>query len=425
MLININDYNRINSKLVILKQNSSYWYAQIKTPPELGIPNNRKRISTGFKIGTSDNYFNAVTFGKNLIDKQKYLKEEGIFLREIVPTVKSIALKTVEQIKNKKIKRGTHDDYIRILNSEIIEHLGEIHFNKLGTLDLKNYFKKIKNKSKTAITIRKTCFRKMFDYAADHKIINMGEIPNLKFLEVETSHKEETVIFRNNDFNIIEASHSSFVEASNNSIARENRELFKFYRAFLKMTGIRTGLETNIKWKDIYLSTSNGNKRIIIHISNGKMAAQNKTRDIAIDQEILNVLIELFKFQTRNKLNLTETKFNNHQQMFLLIKQLKIENHYIFQRNNRKLPNFIDCFNQLKDFLDNRLSSEKLTLYSYRHFFITESLLHEVDIYQLSKYVGNSVDIIEKTYSKVTSILASEYVKKNLNLDLGKFKVLG
>ena len=315
----------------------------------------------------------------------------------------------------------TYDDII--LNSEIIKHLGDIHFNKLGTLDIKNYFGKIKNKSKTAVTIRKTCFRKMFDYAADHKIINMGEIPNLKFLEVETSNKEETVIFRNNDFNIIEASHCSFVEASNNSIAKENRELFKFYREFLKLTGIRTGLETNIKWKDIYLNKTNGKDRIIIHISNGKMAAQNKTRDIAIDQEILNLLIELFKYQTRNKLNLTETKFNSHQQLFSLIKQLKIENYYIFQRKNRKLPNFIDCFNQLKEFLDNRLSSERLTLYSYRHYFITESLLHEVDIYQLSKYVGNSVDIIEKTYSKVTSILASEYVKKDLNLD--KFKVIG
>ncbi len=423
MLIKINDYNRINSKLVILKQNSSYWYAQIKTPHELGILNNRKRISTGFKIGTTDNYFNAVTFGKNLIDKQKYLKEEGIFLREIVPTVKSIALKTAEQIKNKKIKRQTHIDYIRILNTEIINHLGDIHFNKLGTLDIKNYFIKLKTKSKTSITIRKTCFRKMFDYAADHKIIKISDVPNFKFLEVESSDKEETVIFRNNDFEIINAANGSFVEASRNSITKENRQLFKYYRQFLKLTGIRTGLETNIKWKDIYYNKTNGNDRIIIHISNGKMSKQKKTRDIAIDQEILNVLIELFRFQTNKKLNLTESKFNTHQQMFALIKKLKIENHYIFQRKNKILPNFIDCFNQLKDFLDNRLSSEKLTLYSYRHFFITESLLHEVDIYQLSKYVGNSVDIIEKTYSKVTSILASEYVKKDLNLD--KFKVLG
>jgi hypothetical protein len=423
MLIKINAYNRINSKLVILKQNSSYWYAQIKTPPELGIPNNRKRISTGFKIGSTDNYFNAVTFGKNLIDKQKYLHEEGVFLREVVPSVKSVALKTIEQIKNKKIKRKTHREYIRILNSEIIDLLGDIQFNKLGTLDIKNYFKNIKIKSKTSITVRKTCFRKMFDYATDYKIIKISDVPNLKFLEVETSDKEETVIFRSNDFNIIETANNSFVEASKSLITKENRELFKFYREFLKLTGIRTGLETNIKWKDIYLNKTNGNDRIIIHICNGKMATQNKTRDIAIDQKILNVLIELLKYQTIDKLNLTELTINSHQQMFALIKQLKIENHYIFQRKNKKFPRFIDCFDQLKDFLDNRLSSEKLTLYSYRHFFITESLLHEVDIYQLSKYVGNSVNIIEKTYSKVTSILASEYVKKDLNLD--KFKVLG
>jgi len=423
MFLEIKDYNRINSNLVIMKQNSSYWYAQIKTPANLGISANRKRISTGFKIGTIDNFLNAVAFGKKILDKQNYLNEVGIPLPEITPTVKSVALKTIKKIEDQKVKRGTHKDYIRVIESEIIPKLGCIRFNQLGTLEIKAFFSNNSFKSKTSVTIRKTCFRKIFDYAADHKIIKIGDIPNFKFLEVETSDKEETVIFRNNDFNIINAANNSFIEASNNSISKENRELFKFYREFLKLTGIRTGLETNIKWKDIYLNQTNGKDRIIIHISNGKMAAQNKTRDIAIDQEILNLLIELFKYQAQNKLNLTETKFNSHQQLFSLIKQLKIENHYIFQRKNRKLPNFIDCFNQLKEFLDNRLSSEKLTLYSYRHFFITESLMHEVDIYQLSKYVGNSVNIIEKTYSKVTSILASEHVKKDLDLD--KFKVLG
>jgi len=65
MFLEIKDYNRINSNLAIMKQNSSYWYTQIKTPANLGISANRKRISTGFKVGTIDDFLSAVTFGKN------------------------------------------------------------------------------------------------------------------------------------------------------------------------------------------------------------------------------------------------------------------------------------------------------------------------------------------------------------------------
>jgi integrase len=423
MIIEIKDYNRINENLVILKQNSSYWYLQAKIPSELGIKDNRIRISTGFKIGTADDYFNAVNFGKNYIDKQKYLYAEGIILHEIRPTVKSVALKTIEQIKNKKIKRQTHKGYIKVLETEIIEQLGDIEFKNLGTLDIKNYFKALNSSSKTFVTTRKSCFRKMYEYAADHKIVRLGDIPNLKSLEVEVSDTEETVIFRDSDFDLIESVQSSFIASSPSITTKENRLLFRFYWNFLKQTGIRTGLETNIKWKDLYLSKAKNEERVVIHISNGKMAKKKKTRDIAVDQETIELLINLLFLQTSKSLNPPFGAIMDHDIIFMLIKKLKIENKYIFQRQDGKLPRFIDCFNQLKGFLDNRISDKNLTLYSFRHYFITECLLNEVDIYQLSKYVGNSVDVIEKTYSKVTSLLSSEYVKKNLNLD--KFLSLG
>ncbi len=102
----INEYNIINDNLVIMKQNSAYWYAQIKTPPELGILNNRKRISTRIKIGTIENYYKAVAFGLKLVSKNEILQEEGLPLFDIKPTVKSIALKVIEEIKKLKINKN-------------------------------------------------------------------------------------------------------------------------------------------------------------------------------------------------------------------------------------------------------------------------------------------------------------------------------
>ncbi|GLX85843.1 hypothetical protein tloyanaT_20950 [Thalassotalea loyana] len=416
----ITNWNIINDELVIMKQNSSYWYAQIKTPPELGFKNNRKRIPTGIKIGTVENYYEAVAFGLNLIAENKVKIKEGIPLYELKPTVKSVALKVIKEIQDMKIKRQTHKDYIRILEKEIIPQLGHLYFKDLQIRELKEFYHNKKAKSPTRITLTNTTFDKLFFYAVENKIINQRDTPEFKRIKVEKEIPEEKIIFRENDFEIIENDYKNFIENGTNKTSRENRELLYLYMEFLKNTGVRSGEETKIKWKDIYSSERDGKERIVISLKKGKMGQRKKSRDIAIDKKTFSVLVELLRRKMKDdnplKDKSSEMKFSS-KYLFIFIKLAKIENEYIFQRSDKKIPNFGDSFNQLKEHLNNRLSDEKITLYSYRHYYITDKLLNNVDIYKLAKYVGNSVEIIQRSYSKVTSQLASEHVVKELDIE--------
>ncbi|MGB0835569.1 MAG: tyrosine-type recombinase/integrase [Psychrobium sp.] len=414
----ITDYNVINDDLVIMKQNSAYWYAQVKTPPELGIPDNRKRVSTKIKIGTLEDYYNAVAFGLKLVAKHQVLQEEGLPLFDIKPTVKSVALKVIKEIEQMKIKRKTHKDYIRILEKEIIPQLGHLYFKDLQIKELKEFYHNKKAKSQTRITLTNTTFDKLFFYAVEHKIINQRDKPEFKRIKIEKEITNEQVIFRESDFELINENYESFINNATNRKSKENRELLKLYIEFLKNTGIRSGEETKIKWKDIYQSGD----RIVISLKKGKMGERKKSRDIAIDKPTFKLLVALLRKRMKidNPLKEESKDYVFHYQMFFsFMKSMKVENEYIFQRTDNIYPNFLDSFNQLKEHLKDRLSDDKLTLYSFRHYFITDRLLNGIDIYKLAKYVGNSVEVIQKSYSKVTSRLASEHVVKDL--DIGMF----
>ena len=435
MIQEITDYNVINDELIVLKQNSSKWWVQVKTPPELGLPNNRKRISTKIPIGTMENFYNAVTFGLNLVNKHKVLNEEGIPLFELKPTVKSVAIKVIEEIKNYKIKRKTHNDYIRVIEKEIIPQLGNLYFKDLQIKEIKEFFYNKEAKSQTRTTIAKSSFEKLFDYAIEHKILEQRDKPEINKIKVEVEAPPEHEAFRDSDIELIEENIGNFIGNATNKKSKENRTLFKFYMSLLKTTGIRTGEEaTGILWKDLFISKSNKN-RIILKICNGKNAVARKIkREICIDQESIENLTKLLYLQTgyNEKLTNIQKNFNvntdisygnvemKHENLISLIRLFKMENKYIFQRKDGKLPNFIDCYNQLSKFLDNRLSGDTLSLYSFRHYFITDRLLNNVEVHQLAKYCGTSVEMITKFYSKVTARMASEHVVKELDLDIFK-----
>lgn len=432
----ITKHNKIpDTKLVVIEQNSSKWWVQVPTPPELGLPHNRKRLSTGIKIEGKKSFLEACRFGLRLIYKNEILETEGMPLFELKPTVKSIALKVIEEIKNLKIKKKTHTDYIRVIEKEIIPQLGNLYFKDLGIRELKEFFNNKKAKSSTRITITKTAFEKMFDYAIENKIIQQRDKPELNKIKIEKEESEEKVIFRESDFELINSNINSFIDESPKAIVKETRILFKFYMNFLKTTGIRAGKEaTGIKWKDLFISKSN-KERMVISVKKGKMEEKKKSREIAIDKETIENLINLLRFKVPYKnemyakvLRKDHTKspimardlMVEHKGLIEFIKDCKIENEYIFSRKDKKIPTYESTFAQFKNFIDDRFSDDNLTLYSYRHYFITDRLLNNVEIYKLAKYCGNSVEMIEKHYSKVTSRLASEHVIKDLNLDIFK-----
>jgi len=453
----IGKYNPIpESKLVVLKQNSSKWWIQIPTPKEMGITGNRKRLPTDLTVYLADepskydkkSFLAACRLGLKTIYDNDILQKRGLPLFELKPTVKSISLKVIEKIESIKNKKGIHGDYIRVLEKEIIPQLGNLYLQDLRLKEITEFFKNKQYSSSTTITVARTVFDKIFNYAELNNLILTRDRPSLSKLEIEVDQKTEYVSFIDDDIEIILKNMQSFINNTDNKIAKENRELFRFYTSFLKTTGIRAGKEaTGILWKDIYNSKS-GSDRVVVKIAKGKIAkSKGRTRNIRIDKETIENLMKLLLFQTgfNSQVEKTFNKFSidapvsyggvglKHNELVKFIKMLKLDNKPIFARKIQKkvsingkindqfvIPIFGDCFKQLKPFLGEQLSDDDLVLYSYRHYFITDKLINGMEPLNIALYCGTSVEMIEKHYSKVKAERASEFVIKDLDLDTYK-----
>ncbi len=321
--------------------------------------NNRKRLPTKLSVFAKDDdkkydkksFLAACRFGLKLLYKNEVLQEEGLPLFELKPTVKSVSLQVIKNLQNAKQQKGTYKDYIRVLEKEIIPQLGSLYIQNLRLREITDFFHNKQARSPTRITIAKTAFDKIFNYAELNNIILQRDRPNLSKLETDKDLTPEYVCFRDDDIDFVNSNINSFISNSRNKKTKENRELFKYYINFLQTTGVRTGEEaTGILWKHIFISKAKSD-RIVIKIEKGKIATgKNKTREICIDQNTIENLLELLMFQMGK--NIYSIKQYNafdsrptepienfevgHKNLIKLIKMFKLENQPIFSRKDIK-----------------------------------------------------------------------------------------
>ncbi len=55
-----------------------------------------------------------------------------------------------------------------------------------------------------------------------------------------------------------------------------------------------------------------------------------------------------------------------------------------------------------------------ITLYQWRHHYITERLIEGVDMYQIALNCGTSLEYIQQTYSHLTTAMKSKEITKGL-----------
>ena len=424
-LATITSYNKVNDELVIMQQSSSYWYAQIKTPRELGFKDNRIRFSTKCKIGEpslEESYDKAVGFAKDKLSKYHILREEGHTPSFIKPKVKQIALKIIKVYEGRSLHKKTINGYINILKNQIIPLLGDIYIKNLGLNELIEFFEnRTGGNSSTQITMVRKAIDDIYIYALRKKMINQADRPLWKDISRTTDKPNQRLTFRKTDLEDIENNIDDFINASTNRKCLVNRSLFKFYINFLKLTGARSGCETTkIKWKHIFESKFKNESRVTIFLEKGKMGERNKPREIHINKTTKDLLINLYlkKIQgiDAQRFLIQYACSGVPLDKFMEFKKIN-DDKYVFARSDGKTPDFCDIWEQFRAYLKGKLTDSKLTLYSFRHYFITHKLHQDIDPYKLAKYVGTSPDMINRYYDGTFSALASEFIREDLNQD--------
>jgi len=415
----ITNYNKVNDELTIMQQNSSYWYAQLKTKPELGFKSNRVRFSTKCRIGEpnfEDSFNKAVNFAEKKLSEYKVLIKEGHTPSFIKPTVQQIALKVLKEYEKSILDKS---GYINIIKNQIIPLLGNIDIKDLGLDEVISFFEnRSGGRSQTQTTMTKTAIDDIFIYALRKNMITQVNRPSWKDVKIVINKARKRLAFRETDIDYINSNIDNFIKAANSKTCNENRRLFKYYINFLKRTGTRAGSETTkIKWKHFFEHTLPNENRASIFLEKGKMGEQDKTRTIHISQTTSSLLINLYlrKIPEINakKFLLKYSSTGAPLDKFMELKQKKSDE-YIFARSCGKTPDFCDIWKQFRAFIKTnsleKFSNENLTLYSFRHYFITQEILKKKDIGQLARYVGNSEYMIRKYYDGSYSAAASESI---------------
>ncbi|MEZ8259385.1 tyrosine-type recombinase/integrase [Vibrio cyclitrophicus] len=305
---------------------------------------------------------------------------------EILPTkilmIEQACLSVITELENKKPFKSIYKDYILIYRNFIIPFFKKRNIEDLTTKNIRLYFESLEL-SKTRKTINKTCFTRLFNYLEEENKLKKRDFPTLP-KEIKTSQKQIGIDFKDNELKTIQSFISSNDWLNQNNInfkTKEYRLIFPHVFNFLLNTGVRTGEEmTNICFSDIIKDKNN----FYIKIRKGK-TKEFRQREILLNKKSIESIISIVE--------ITRQKTINKNQL------VNIKDGFVFESSFLKIGDWCKLFDQIikKLILSNQIKN-KYTLYSCRHTYITKMLLDGVDMFLISKQVGNSLEMIQRHY---------------------------
>lgn len=190
---------------------------------------------------------------------------------------------------------------------------------------------------------------------------------------------------------------------------QERYYLANLYFLTLMKVGCRPGVELlDLKFEDVVVTNKKFGgayfswDQLNIKINSGKMSKRNGFRIIPAPQEF-SVILDAYcrEFYGVDYLECIA----------------KYHDRYIFSYGEKKskITDFDDIYNEVRDELRKRKllrENIKVAQYSFRHTYITFALVQKVDVYLLAENCGNSVNVIQKTYSKLAASMRSEEIYK-------------
>ncbi|MBT4891179.1 MAG: tyrosine-type recombinase/integrase, partial [Rhodospirillales bacterium] len=231
--------------------------------------------------------------------------------------------------------------------------------------------------SESRIRIEDTVFRSIIQYAMVNGYLSANEVPIFKSPKVNTKYPNARVAFTDDQIKKVEWALYSRLRRKEREHIKYHWQLIDLYWDFGIKTGARPPHEiTSVKWKHITETSYDGNPTVNIQIEDSKTGR----RPIVA----LSGLMWKLRFWRK------ATKFG-------------ADEDYVFTKfDGSRLVNPNKAFENLlieAGATENR--GKKLTQYSMRHAYITRSLQHGTNVYNLASQCGTSIQMIERYYSDV------------------------
>ena len=186
-------------------------------------------------------------------------------------------------------------------------------------------------------------------------------------------------------------------EEKDNPKWRYTRELLRDYVLVLANSGMRVGEANNLRIGDIHSFTDARGRENYAFNVNGKTGKRQVILRATAKRYVDRTLERNARWQETWEQNaLTGDKRHNR-------KTAQHDDWLFRMPDGNKIISLIDQFNSVleRENLTHNADGEKYTLYSLRHFYAVQMLWHgKVNVYDIAKNMGTSVQIIESYYGK-------------------------
>jgi len=388
---------RDNEIRLVRRADSTRWQAHFKVS-ELG-----KWIRKA--TGTSD-LAKAKDFAEKNWMRAKILAEEGVPVvsKRFKPIAQVVLQVLKEKVENNKTKRGSDKDYIGVIEKYLIPFFGQHNIDRL-TPDLINKFhdwrreKLGKELSASAQANHNAAMNLVLDYAVERGFLTSIQRPKLKNTGEASDRRPD---FSDAEVKALIEYMGKWVADSKVERTRLIRELLAIYVPFCAATGMRPGTEMEyLEWRHIEVKETDAEPVLYCDLQRGKTVKKGKRFGFVLHRSCWLLL---------ERLRQLSSEFKDKPLMEVLKEKHPLR---VFRLRDGRQP--FDMTKQFKQLLiDAKLlycptTGKERTLYSLRHYAITQLIARGATPDQLQQQVRTSAAMISKYYNHLDPLRNAEF----------------
>ena len=391
---------RPNAVRIVRRTDTARWQAHYK----VDALNRWMRKTTG-----TDDAEEAKEIAYDLWRDAKALAKKGFpVISKKFKAVAEVVLRSLhDKVALDKAKRGSNHDYISAINVHLIPFFGNYNIDSIDQQVFTQFCAKRRQLAGKELAYstqanHNAALNLVFDYAIERGYMTKMQKPVLKNTGEHGARRPD---FSHEEVLAIGKYMPSWVANTRNSRSQLLRELLMQYVPFAAVTGFRPGTEMDyLEWRHIETLAPKNNQEeigLIAYIQKGKTTTKSKPAAARLPREAWPVLIRLVEmapeFAGMTIFDVLKSKSD------LLV----------FRTREGTQPNQLT--KQFKQLLEEMnilkcgITGQDRTLYSLRHYAITQLILKGIPTAQITKQVRTSQAMIDKFYNHVQVALVDSF----------------
>ena len=297
-------------------------------------------------------------------------------------------------------KRGSNNDYVATIKNYLIPYFGNYNVDRVTTEVFNDFCEWRRQKvgkelSQSAQSNHNAALNLVFDHAIEKGFMTTLQRPALKNNGVAGGRRPD---FSAKDVEVICGHLPGWVNDARLERSRMIRELLSVYIPFVAATGMRPGTEMEfLEWRHLEVHKVGDEPVLYAHIQRGKTVKKNKPMGAVLHRSCWLLLEKIRQFTP-------EFAGKTLHQVLDEKPALKI-----FRMRDGTQPNQLSKqFKQLlveMKLLDCPITGEERTLYSLRHYAITQMVAKGLTAEQMQSQVRTSAVMISKFYNHMQPLM--------------------